>query len=228
MHACDTADSEEAAVAIVVQRLWRWHRLLRGGAANRLSKAEQVGLWGELTVLRLHVSNRLEVRAALASWRGPLGERQDFQFSGASLEVKTVSDYTPSLVVHSEWQFVPATYGQPLYLAVCRVAVGASVGVGSSSLDELVATMRVDLNAIPSALARFDNLLFAAGYSRDAGYPEIIALSEPPSLFHVGPDFPSITPATLPPGIKDVQYAIDAQALRRHGTEWTTLYELLA
>jgi len=76
--------------AVVRRRLDEWRKLLMPLATGRMSRSEQIGLWGELTVL----SRRLDAgaRDALESWVASGGAAgPDFRWDGAALEVKTTT-----------------------------------------------------------------------------------------------------------------------------------------
>jgi len=67
----------------VSQELSRWEALLR--SKRRLSREEEIGLWGELWFL-LNLPN---ADAAAAVWRGPDAESVDFVGGGIGIECKT-------------------------------------------------------------------------------------------------------------------------------------------
>src|SRR6478736_1507180 len=66
-------------------RLESWQALL--GAVSLLSMEQQLGLMGELWVLRRLIAVRGP--EAVDTWTGPLGETHDFRFGDVEVEVKT-------------------------------------------------------------------------------------------------------------------------------------------
>lgn len=207
----EVATSQEIAIATVCGRLWRWHYLLRGGR-GRLSIQQQAGLWAEIRFLR-YAGGLTTPSYAVASWKGPLHSTHDFEFERATVEVKAAfGARTSAIRISSEFQLVPQDT-RALYLYVLRVAARDTQTATSTSLDQLVAETEEQLKANPAVLAKFQQLVTAAGYDPGSGYPQQLDISEEPNCVRVTPDFPALRSDNLPAGVRSVQYSLGLEAI---------------
>jgi hypothetical protein len=119
--------------------LERWRRMLSPAPSDRISEEAEVGLLGELTVLREFAGS--DPNVALDAWRGPTGSQYDFQWAAMAVEVKTTrarEGFTVS--VHGLHQLEPPE-GTDLHLVGVRVTkspTGRTLPETVSSLLELV------------------------------------------------------------------------------------------
>lgn len=201
------AESERHLVSTFVARLRRWQLFLRRRRTARLSRSEQVGLWGELWFLRSHLIPMLGMDSAVQAWRGPDGANQDFEFSGQAVEVKT-SSANPERRVHITNILQLVHDGlEALYLRYISVSMHQGAG---TSLPDLILRVKDELGACSSARQLFEVKLFDAGYldSEENHYRRVglAVLSE--STYIVTDGFPRVLPGDLPPGVGDVQYVL--------------------
>lgn len=197
---------ERQAVAVLRQRLSHWKRFMQASAPDGLPKSEQIGLFGELLVLRsmLVLSNYND--AALASWQGPHGANQDFIHRYRAIEVKTTASNEPTRVsISNERQL--DSHGLSL-LVLCHICVDERVQAGMSLpllVDEITATLAT--HQVPS----FQDSLLEAGYhdSQRHLYHDRGFIERSRSYYKVSGDFPRITPSDLRVGVSEVRYHID-------------------
>jgi hypothetical protein len=161
---------------------------------GQLSEQEEIGLVGELLVLRYLVSTRGD--DALSSWRGFAAEEHDFDLGPEDLEVKTTTSERRRHWISSITQLQP-TPNRPLWLLSIQLT-GAAGGTNDFGLGSLVESLRL-LIARPAARAVLDNQLDLLGSEEALGtvYTRRFRLRTPPAAFNVSPEFPAITPATL-------------------------------
>lgn len=95
----------DAHFAAAVSAVVKMHKNLFA-SETRLSAEQEIGLFGELTVLE-HLIAKLGPEDAVGAWHGPFSEEHDFVFSDVHLEVKTtISEYRRHMM-HGFTQFVP-------------------------------------------------------------------------------------------------------------------------
>jgi len=168
---------------------------------------------GELHFLRARLIPLLG-GAAVAGWKGPEGAHQDFQFSGAWIEVKTTLAKQPQTVrIASECQ-LDDTRAPAFFLHV--LALETHEG-GAATLPSEVAAVREALGAWPSARENFEEALLAAGYL-DQHAPRYAAVGyavRQAQDYRVGPGFPRIVEADLATGVGEVSYALSLAACAR-------------
>lgn len=182
---------------------------------TRLSNEQEVGLFGELFVLR-HLIARMDGRAAVECWRGPYGEEHDFDIDGADVEVKaTLSENRRHWIGHLG-QLQP-TLDRALWLVSIQLTAAAD---GGAALPEFIGAIRTSLSA-EGALDAFDRRLDVIGWrNEDAeSYRRRLRLRSRPALFAVDASFPALTKARLAAAALDavrfpeVRYTIDLDGL---------------
>jgi len=202
------ARDEQAAVSTLAARLDHWRRFLQAAGPEGLSRSQQIGLFGELLVFRTLVA-RVPERVALASWRGPTAENQDFFLAGRAIEVKTTSANDPDRVRITNERQLDGAGLVNLYL--CHISVDLRENAGKSLpalIDDISAALTEDGRPI------FSDSLVSAGYLEsqrhlylDTGYVE-----RRRTYFAVGVNFPRITPAQLADGVAAVSYDLNLSA----------------
>ena len=134
----------------------RFHAML--SAIGRLSEKQEIGLFGELLVLR-HLVRRVGGELAVEAWTGPSGEEHDFALDGYDIEVKTTVAEGRTHSISSVTQ-LQATSGRNLWLLSVPLTAGGSAG---RSLPELVEAIHGELLS-PTAVNAFRSALDAAGW----------------------------------------------------------------
>jgi len=204
-----SASSGVSGVAVFLGQLRRWQRFL-AIARDGLDPVAQRGLWGELHFLKTCLLPLLG-GAAVNGWKGPDGAHQDFQFSGAWIEVKTTLAKQPQTVRIASERQLDDTRAPALFLHV--LALEAHEG-GGLTLPTAVADLRAILTAWPAGREAFEDALVAAGYleqhaPRYAGTGYAVRQAQ---SFRVRGDFPRIVEAGLPPGVGEVSYSLSLAA----------------
>lgn len=206
---CDLSalGTERERAEAVVSGILRWQRLLEKLDPGGLSAEGQRGLYGELHFLRHFVLSALDAEAAVASWTGPAGAPQDFQFRRCAIEVKsTVVKRHETIAIANEKQLddslVPA-----LYLAHLRLTESPSAGL---TLPAMVASIRESLGSVSGACAAFDAKLLDCGFhdAQAALYESVKYAVQSMAVYWVRGNFPRITDATLRNGVGDVRYSV--------------------
>ena len=194
------------ALSAFIARLLRWQELLKGRRDGVLNSAQQLGLFGELLVLRDVFLTRTDALAALSAWRGPTGAEQDFQFAGWLFEVK-------SLMVSSD-SAIPISSAHQLDLASGRIGllhqVFSTSGGGSArgcTLRRLVDDIQEALlNGPSAAVDLFRARLMESGYEPLEEYDvQRLTLSRR-RTYEITESFPRIAASDLRPGIGNVRY----------------------
>jgi len=206
-----TGSNPDVAVPAVLDEFRRLLRRRRG----QMSDAALRGLIGELVVLR-------ELAAADASavhvWVGPQGERHDFARPGHSLEVKTTSSLSSSVVTISSIDQLAPMRDCDLHLVLVRL----QEGLGDLSLNSL----RAGLIELGVPVTELDGRLAQIGVDDverelcgDVRYAlrDVIA-------FRVDETFPrlvrsSMLEGDLPVGIVGCEYRLDLGYASDHRIE---------
>lgn len=205
---------------IFIKRVGAWQEFMRKGS-YLLSPETEIGLVGELTVLRTIIDVGVPLAVAVESWVGPLDARQDFELGTGALEVKATlsADGFPARI--GSLDQLDDSIRQPLFLVGVRFRQTES-GV---RLPDLIAAIRESCSDDAEAARLFSERLFAAGYidAHAERYGRRFALAET-LVIEVQEDFPRLTFGRVPAGITRATYEIDLG--KASGDNVTTVHAL--
>lgn len=178
----------------------------------RMSREQEVGLFGELLILNRLIDESGE-SGALDAWLGPESEEHDFVLRDEDLEVKTTTGDRRTHIIHGAGQLLP-TGERPLRLVSVQLT-GAGAADDGRSLVDLVMSTRKRLGRGRRA---FDERLASLGWrdeDADSLYPDKFLLRSDPAVYDVDSDFPAIVPEGLsrilarPELVTGLSYTID-------------------
>jgi hypothetical protein len=200
-----TGLNDGGAMSGFLARVRAWQEFMQRGG-QPLSAEREVGLFGELALMRSLLQAGYPAALVVESWAGPLRAEQDFHIGSGAIEAKstTASAGFPAKV-RSLAQLDDSTRS-PLY--VCGVKL--RVEQGGTSLPSLADELSRTIAAEQGPVREFHDRLLAAGYlvQHAPRYERRFFIQELVFL-HVGPGFPRLTAASVPVGVLDVRYEID-------------------
>lgn len=200
------ASTEEAKLLrVLIGRVGAWQEFMRKGT-QALSPEAEIGLIGELTLLRAIIDAGVPAALAIESWVGPLDGIQDFELGTGALEVKaTLSAAGFPAKIGSLEQLDDSTR-QPLFVAGARLRQTES----GQNLPGIVEAMRVKIKGDGEAERLLAERLLAAGYvdSHSDRYPRKFEQAGT-RVVEVAGNFPRMTSGTVPAGIMRAMYEID-------------------
>jgi Putative PD-(D/E)XK family member, (DUF4420) len=203
------------AISAAVSRLEAWQAFLRSGGRG-LSREEQIGLLGELAVLRL-VAAEIGYDHAVGAWIGPLDGIHDFNRSGIAIEVKGVAG-VGSLLRISHLDQLETRGLSALVIARPRFREGPE----GSSLSDVIQSIREEIDrSAPNARTGFDDRLLRARFldvDRQQ-HDSITYLLHSVYGFEVREGFPRLTTSSVPAEIVDAAYSLDERTIDRFRIE---------
>jgi len=196
---------DEAAKAII-ERLMEWQKLLKSKSGDAfLSTEQQIGLFGELLVLKDFFLKKLSPINAFSAWIGPKDSPQDFRHSNLLLEIKTNSASTNRPIKISSLEQLNSR-GAELYLIHQLIAVDEREG---STLQELVNSIRDEYaSANLNAGVLFKVALLSVGFEDDERYNHARWKLHSRKSYIVEEGFPMLTEENVHPSILDSTYTI--------------------
>lgn len=213
--ACDVVGALDDSVAagsdegkllrVFIGRVGAWQEFMRKGS-QALSPESEVGLIGELALLRAIIEAGVAPATAIESWVGPLDGIQDFEIGAGALEVKaTLSAAGFPARIGSLEQLDDSTR-QPLFVAGARLRQSES----GQNLPGIVEAMRQAIKGDGEAERLLSERLLAAGYidSHADRYPRKFEQAGTRVVEVVG-NFPRMTAGSVPAGIVKAMYEID-------------------
>jgi len=206
-HAMDAESSadETRLLRVFLGRIRAWQEFMRKGA-QALSPESEIGLAGELTLLRAIIDAGLPLASAIESWVGPLDGVRDFEMGTGSLEVKATLSAVGFPAKIGSLEQLDDSARQPLFLAGARLRQTDN----GQSLPELVADMRDVVAGYAEPVRLLSERLIAAGYfdAHADRYVRRFALADI-RVVEVKDDFPRLTPGSVPLGVTKATYEID-------------------
>lgn len=213
--ACDVVGAlDEAAAAGAAEpkllqaflgRVGAWQEFMRKGSQS-LSPEAEVGLVGELTMLRAIIDEGMALTSAIESWVGPLDGVRDFEIGTGAVEVKATLSTAGFPARIGSLEQLDDSARQPLFLAGARLRQVES----GRSLPDLVAEMRDVAAGEPEAVRLLSERLIAAGYfdAHADRYIRRFTLADT-RVVEVIEGFPRLTPGSVPLGVTKATYEID-------------------
>lgn len=211
----DLVDATRTAVPAlgaeaVLRRLGRWRKLLEVGERTTLSDIALRGLIGELWFLQHVALHRLGADAAVQGWVGPLDAPQDFIVGQDVFEIKTCAPPASHVTIASLAQLDAGD--APLRLVVVWLAVAAAGAKDAFSPAQLAHSLRAAFESTASASTEFALRLAEAGYTDAEEYARMWYHVANVRFYRVRDDFPRLTRAVVPPGVRDATYTIALDA----------------
>lgn len=195
--------------SVVQDRLERWRLLLSRAPSGRISREVEIGLHGELTVLRMIAVD--DADRALAAWQGPAGAPNDLVDPEWAIEVKaTPAQSAFRIHINGLSQLDHRRSSTPLHLAAVRLAEMPS----GRTLPQLVDELATVLDR-PGFLER----LALTGYEHDtaAEHDWLSLRVEETGLWRIDDHVPALRASDLDPSflaaIGKVRYELDVSAL---------------
>ena len=213
-HLCEvmfeTSITNEAELFQAFQNtLNEWKELLKT-SRGKLSRSHQVGLYGELWLLKNILLEHLDASDAVQSWRGHTRAAQDFQRpEGFGIEVKTTSENVPSGFNISNAQQLDDSSFQGLFIALVQVNQNRAAG---QSLNDLVDELLEQLDS--PTHQQFQRALMRVGYDKKHKdhYKDLYHFKTV-EFYQVKEGFPRlIRGESIPEGIKEVSYKVSTDA----------------
>lgn len=198
---------EQRLLRIFLGRIRAWQEFMRKGAQGLNPEAE-IGLIGELVLLRAITHAGMPHALAMEAWVGPMGGVQDFEIGAGALEVKTTLSPVGFPAKIGSLEQLDDSARQPLFVAGARLRQTE----GGQKLPEFVEAMRQSVCGDNEATRVLSERLLAAGYfdAHADRYPRCFALVDI-CVVEVASGYPRLTPGTVPAGIMRAMYEIDLE-----------------
>jgi len=203
----DSNNDRSAALVAMSEALSHWLRFLRGGRRG-LSLERQVGLWGELYVLR-KLALEQSWPTALSWWTGPSHAAHDFSMGTFAVEAKASKAGKSSVKISSLEQLDDDGL-KSLYLL--HLQLEPVTGKEGYTLVDIINSIRSDLQRHPQVIQYdFEARLIGSGYHeihaskyRRRAYRWLSTV-----IYEVDDQFPRIIRSGVPAGVMDARYTLN-------------------
>jgi hypothetical protein len=172
-----------------------------------LTLAEQIGLFGEIWVLRNVLIPNIGARAC-SLWSGPDAERHDFIGDNVHIEVKTTTKSEDKHEI-SRMDQLRAPSGKRLLFASIQLEKSEGGEKTLATLiDEVIADLGIDGKAIDAFESRLAKMRWHDGLRQSSELKKFNLRDA--QFFEVGGSFPRLPDDYVPPrGITAIRYTID-------------------
>ena len=209
-----------SALDVFLERVREWQTFM-SRKHRPLSSDAQIGLFGELYVLRSLAESSLGCGAALDCWRGPLRAAQDFHLRTGSIEVKSTVRKGHFLARINSIEQLDSDRS-PNFLCALRFELNES----GQSLVDLVGELREKFRQHGNQRG-FEALLMVMGYLDEHApqYGRCLSLRET-KVFRSEGDMPRLIRASLPAAVRAAVYTLDIDAVEVQCLEFDELKEV--
>lgn len=199
-------EGQDNLFGLFLGRIQAWQNFMRHSEDGVLSPDAEVGLHGELELLRLVLEAGVPPEKAISVWVGPLGGIQDFRIGTGAIEVKTTISANSFPATIFSLEQLDDDLVRPLFLAGIRLKMDET-GV---NLSERVKQVSDKLRSDMATLHTFENRVLQAGFSPAMAdrYPRRFCEGGA-RILPVSGAFPRITRAVIRQGILRANYEID-------------------
>ena len=150
----------QGAINEVIRRVQRWIQLLDELPSEGLSRALQIGLYGELWFVFQYLVRAWGITRAIAAWRGPQAAYQDIQDGGCAIEIKTTTAVDATDIPISNTLQLDSSPFDVLLLSHISFILAPDAG---QKLPELVGALRSEARD-GGCGALFEERLLSYGY----------------------------------------------------------------
>ena len=214
IRALDQAVAEGAdetkLMKVFFGRVTGWQEFMRKGTQT-LSLEAEIGLIGELLVLKEVVKAGVAAISAIESWKGPLDGVQDFEIGTGAFEVKSTISSSGFLAKIGSLDQLDDSTRQPLFL----VGIKLKQTENGKNLPEIIESIRNEFQNNYEANGLLTDRLLAAGFfdSHAEQYSRRFELVEKRTL-EVTDTFPRLTSGNVHVGILKTIYEIDIEKVQ--------------
>ena len=206
-------DDQKQIISNLRYKISDWFKLFANQGNKKLSKENEVGLFGELLCLQEYYLNSLDNFNAISFWTGPFSALHDFTSSKFSIEVKSTSQEPQMSISIGNCLQLDESRVIKLYLAIQKL----EISVHGLILPELISKISDSISKTPDAMQKFNECLSAYGYNEKyKNEYKNRYLKNETSFFKVGNEFPKIKINDLKPGIHAVEYKIDIHSIEKY------------
>lgn len=208
---------ESVALSLLRRRFITWKTLFQKASTQSISKESQIGLLGELIVLKEVLSPKYGINTAVKSWGGPRMQSKDFTICDTWYEVKTVGSTIDNVQIASLAQLDSQSIG---HLVIVRVETVSSEYCGNcfgivDLIKEILLTIS-DEKIEELFISKINNIGIDILKIEDTDRFDVKSITK----YLVTDDFPRITKESVPfPEITSVQYEISIASISRFKEE---------
>lgn len=198
-------DKNEESYKYVLNLFFKWQRMMKASANNKLSIEEIKGLIGELMILYRELNLGRNSEELINSWQGPEGYYQDFIFSDTWYEIKAITKRGEKISIASVEQLDVNNEGILYIVSLDKVD---NVTRSTLTLNSIIKMIKEKLKSDLTQLDKFMVKLDQIGYFYTKEYDDYIFEVGKIKSYAVDDNFPRLRRKNLPIEVAKVKYEI--------------------
>jgi hypothetical protein len=213
----------DAIANTIINRLRRWQEMMAKTKDRILNIEAQLGLYGELLILRDFFLKKMSPRSAFRAWIGPTHSAQDFKHSNVLLEIKTQLSIDPVKISSLEQL---NSEDNELFLIHQLLEESDDEGL---SLQELVNRIRKEYaskDVVSNEM--FKTSLLEANFNDNDQYNNRLWNLESRKGYCVNGEFPKLTRKNVNNLITSAIYKIDLESCSEFNSKLTEIHNKLS
>lgn len=200
-----SCDKNEASYKYVLNLFFKWQRMMKSSANNKLSIEEVKGLIGELMILYRELNLGRDSDELINSWQGPEGYYQDFVFSDTWYEIKAITKRSEKISISSVEQLDVDNEGTLYTVSLDKVDCLTNNTITLNLIIKMIKEkLKNDLKQLDKFIVKLDQM----GYSYSKEYDDYIFEIGKIKSYAVNDNFPRLRRKKLPIEIAKVKYEI--------------------
>lgn len=197
--------------SVIQKELHSWSSFLKNHD-NPLSRAELIGLWGELYVLSNLLIKNHNIEDVINYWAGPEGGKKDFTLNKIALEVKTTTTSGPNEIKINSLDQLDIT-SQKLFLIHLQInSADQDKGQSLSYFHELIhSKLKHDFNALTlyfKKIGKFINR--ASNLQKTESF-----ISSKIEMYSICDQFPKLIRNNVPSEIIEAHYSLSISKIQQ-------------
>ncbi len=200
---------EREILGATLERIRAWQAFMERESPELMSREVELGLFGELLVLRASLDAGVPAEEILKSWQGPMDGLHDFEFNAGAIEVKSTTASAGFMATIASLDQLDCTQVQALFLAAVRLSMSEQ----GQTLPELIDQIHeriAETSASPMFSAR---LLFAGFHSGIRSQFQRKYIERGITVRKVDTTDSVMTRGSVPPAVKEARYVLDLELL---------------
>jgi hypothetical protein len=200
-------DKEDELIQSLKNRFIKWKELFSIAKGGGLSDELQIGLYGELTMLKKLIEVTHKNSKSLSIWTGPEAGIRDFENGSCALEVKTSHGHNHQKIKISSERQLDTNLLDKLFLFHLSFEKRNS---SENTLNHLIEKLFSILNDDEEAKQDFKRKLHLTGWFEHQKelYSNTSYFVRNENFYHVANNFPRIEENELRKGVGDLKYSI--------------------
>lgn len=191
---------------VVVERIKDWQSFLGREKSKYLSKEEEIGLWGELIVLRQLIDKGFPPGQIIQSWTGPDNKAKDFSLLNVGIEVKSFVGRNAIVAKISSLEQLDLSDCKEAFLICNNLQIDTSLGL---TLPDLIESIFERIDNFSDKISLEGKLMRFGLIKESLDYYSTFYFLHSQTLYSIDDSFPRLVHSNTPKEVISAVYSLD-------------------